>query len=116
MLELLTPGSAALGVGQDLGDRAAVLALQPGEQGQALLDRLKRRRAAALAAVRFELEQVGAQLLAKILGLVAQRLEPLGHGLQPWVDPGDALELLLGLGEQLRDPSPTVRRDRLRSG
>jgi hypothetical protein len=42
MLELLSPVSAALGVGEDLGDRAAVLALQPGEQGESLLDLLQR--------------------------------------------------------------------------
>ena len=115
MLELLSPGAAALGVGEDLGDRAAVLALQPGEQGKALLDLLQRRRTASFAAVCFELEQVGAQLLAEVFGLVAQCLKPLGHGFEPCVDPCDTLELSLGLREQLRDPSPTFRRDRLRS-
>ena len=45
LLELVAPRAAALGVREHLGDRAAVLALEPREQRQPLLDLLETRRA-----------------------------------------------------------------------
>ena len=87
VLELLAARPAALGVSKDVGDRAAVLALQAREQREPLLDLLEPSRRA------LDPERVAAQLAAEVLGLVAQRLQPLEQRRELRVDAGRRLEL-----------------------
>ncbi len=98
----LAPGAAALGVRQDLGDRAAVLALQSREQAEALLDLLE------ASWRRLARQRIAAQLAAEVLGLVAQRAQPLGQRRQRRVDRRRLLELagcLRRAARQRRPPS-----------
>ena len=68
VLELVAAGAAALGVAEDVGDRAAVLAFEACEQSEPLLDLLE------AVGRSLDLEQVAAQLAGDVLGLVALRL------------------------------------------
>ena len=78
--------AAALGVGEDVGDRAAVLALQALEHGQALLGGLQRARLAV------EPLGVAQQLAGQVVGLVGQRAPALGQRVEPGVDARHAVE------------------------
>ena len=79
-VELGAARAARLGVLEHRGDRAAVLALEPVEQRQPLLDLVEpaRRRVDALA--------VAAQLAREVVGLDGERLRPVGERVERRVD------------------------------
>ena len=98
-------------MGEHVGNRTAVLALQAGEHREPLLDLLQAPRRA------LELERVRAQCGAELLGLVTERLGALGQPGKLWVDPRRHRQLRGGVREQLGRPSaPVVRRDRFGPG
>ena len=100
--------AAALGVGEDVGDRAAVLALQALEHGQALLGGLQRARIAV------EALGVAQQLAGQVVGLVGQRAPPLGQRVEPGVDARHAVEPSAAGGQERDDARPVLGRHRLR--
>src|SRR4051812_40112880 len=77
---LVAPRAAALGVGQHRRDRAAVLALQPLEDGQALLGGVER------AGLGVEPLGVAAQLARHVVGLVLHGAPALGEHVERRVD------------------------------
>ncbi len=85
-LELGAALAAALGVLEHSGDRAAVLALKPVEQGQTLLDGLE------LAGGGLDALPHHAQLAGQILRLVDHAAGTLGQRIDFSIDPGDPLE------------------------
>ena len=77
VLELLDPRPATLGVPEHLLDRTAVLALQPGQERQALLDFLQPGGAVALGlGLSFQFSHIGPELVPQLLGLIAKRVQP----------------------------------------
>lgn len=73
-------------MGQDRRDGAAVLALEPGDRLQPLVDPLQ------LGRVGVERVEVAAQLGRQVVGLDPQRPQPLGEPIELGVDPGDPVE------------------------
>src|SRR3954463_12483402 len=100
--QLVAPGAAALGMGQHVGDRAAVLALQAFEHGEALLGVLERTRLCVQPL------GVAQELASQVVGLVGQRAPALGERIEPGVDAGDAVQPRAARGQQARDPRPLV--------
>src|SRR5436305_5584161 len=86
---------------EHLLNRAAVLALQAGEHHEPLLDLLESPRPRAVAAL--HVDRVRAYLGTQIIRFVAKRLHALGDRTKPGVEPGNGLQSLRGLGEQLGD-------------
>ena len=106
VFELVAPGPAAIGVGEHVGDVAAVLALQPGQQGQALLHLLL----AGLAGALLGQTIAGSPQLRSPGPRPRSAVRPSARRLtQRGVDRRGALELGHGAGEQLRDARPRRR-------
>ena len=95
--ELGAPRAAALGVGEHAGDRAAVLALQALEHGQALLD--------AVQPARLGIQALGvaAQLAGEVVGLDGQRAPALAERVERRVDVARPEQPAAGGREQARD-------------
>ncbi len=112
VLQLVASLTAALGVPQDLRDRAAVLALEPREQRESLLNLLE------TSGRPFQSERVAPQLAAEILRLVMHRLQPLEQRRELRINAGHGLELRDSLSERRRDAAALVivGGERLRSG
>ena len=110
-LEARPLGTAALRVREHRRDAAAVLALEPVVQLEALLDHVEP------AGLGLERVGVAPQLRAEVLRLEAQGREPLGQGIELRVGARHGLGEALGPREQRGHPRlVAARRDRLRPG
>ena len=107
VLEPIAIRPAALGVLQHRLDRAAVLALEPVVDVQALLHVVQP------LGIGVEPVEVAAQLRAQVLGLDPQAAHALGERVQLGVGAGHAVGQPLGLRQQGRGAGPVVGRDRL---
>ena len=103
VLEARPLAAAALRVRQHGRHAAAVLALQPVVQLEALLDHVQP------AGLGLERVRVAAQLCAEVLRLEAQGGQPLGQGVELPVRAGDALREALAACQRARPP-PAGRR------
>ena len=96
--ELRAARAAGLGVREHRRDRAAVLALEPLEHREALLDGVQ------AAGLGVEALGVRAQLAGDVVDLVEQGLPALGERVECGVDALGAQQAAPGGGEQARDP------------